>query len=437
MLDDVTGGMLLEVKHVSQRYKGGSDDDAPAVLDNVSTSLASGEIVGLLGRSGCGKSTLLRIVSGLIRPSSGEVVYQGEPVKGPADGIAMVFQSFALFPWLSVLENVELGLKALKVPPDEARRRALAAIDLIGLDGYESAYPKELSGGMRQRVGFARAVVTHPNILLMDEPFSALDVLTAETLRSDLIDLWCEGRLPIKTILMVTHNIEEAVLMCDRILVLSSHPGRIASEIRVTLPHPRNRLDPEFRQLVDNIYALMTRRASKQPDKEGMFPGTGIGMVLPRVSTNSLAGLIEEVAAPPYNGKADLPHLADSLQLEIDELFPIAETLQLLRFAELEEGDIKLTPAGRRFADAEVDARKKQFGDHLQAYVPLAARIKRVLDERPSHHAPASRFREELEDYMSEDYAERTLRAAINWGRYGELYAYDEDAQAFSLENPT
>ena len=437
MLQEVKGGPLLEVRHVSQRYKGG-DANAPAVLDDVSATLSRGEIVGLLGRSGCGKSTLLRIVSGLIRPSAGEVIYQGSRLDGPANGVAMVFQSFALFPWLSVLENVELGLKALKIAPDEAHRRSLAAIDLIGLDGYESAYPKELSGGMRQRVGFARAVVTHPNILLMDEPFSALDVLTAETLRSDLIDLWTEGRLPIKTVLMVTHNIEEAVLMCDRILVLSSHPGRIASEIRVTMPHPRNRLDPEFRQLVDNIYALMTRRATtKQPGKDGLFPGTGIGMVLPRVSTNSLAGLLEEVAAPPYNGKADLPHLADSLTMEIDDLFPIAETLQLMRFAEMEEGDIKLTGAGRRFADAEVDVRKKQFGDHLMAYVPLAARIRRVLDERPSHIAPAARFREELEDYMSEDYAEKTLRSAINWGRYGEIYAYDEDAQSFSLENPT
>ena len=438
MLEEAKGGPLLEVRHVSQRYKGGADDEAPAVLDDVSTTLSRGEIVGLLGRSGCGKSTLLRIVSGLIRPSAGEVFYQGAALTGPADGVAMVFQSFALFPWLSVLENVEIGLKALKIAPDEARRRALAAIDLIGLDGYESAYPKELSGGMRQRVGFARAVVTHPNILLMDEPFSALDVLTAETLRSDLIDLWSEGRLPIKSILMVTHNIEEAVLMCDRILVLSSHPGRIASEIRVTLPHPRNRLDPVFRQLVDNIYALMTRRStSKQPGKDGLFPGTGIGMVLPRVSTNSLAGLMEEVAAEPYNGKADLPHLADSLQMEIDDLFPIAETLQLMRFAEMEEGDIKLTGAGRRFADAEVDARKKQFGEHLVTYVPLAARIKQVLDERPSHLANSARFREELEDYMSEDYAEKTLRSAINWGRYGEIYAYDEDKQSFSLENPT
>ena len=319
----------------------------------------------------------------------------------------------------------------------EIRKRALAAIDLIGLDGYESAYPRELSGGMRQRVGFARALVVHPNILLMDEPFSALDVLTAETLRTDLIELWGDGKLPIKGIIIVTHNIEEAVLMCDRVLVLASNPGRIAAEIRIPLLHPRNRLDPEFRQLVDKIYALMTQRPETKPvGREAGVPGMGLGMALPRVSTNSLAGMLEELAAPPYNGRADLPHLADSLQLEIDDLFPLGETLQLLRFAEFEEADLKLTPAGSRFVDMDVDQRKKLFGDHLLAYVPLAAHIKRVLDERPSHRAPATRFREELEDYMSEDYAERTLRAIINLGRYGEVFAYDENAQAFSYEDP-
>ncbi len=428
---------LLEVRGVSQHYQKGSGESGAPVLDNVSMRLSSGEIVGLLGRSGCGKSTLLRIVAGLIKPSSGEVIYNNEPVTGPAAGIAMVFQSFALFPWLSVLENTEIGLRANKTPVAEARKRALAAIDLIGLDGFESAYPKELSGGMRQRVGVARALVTHPNILLMDEPFSALDVLTAETLRAELLDLWVEGRMPIKSILMVTHNIEEAVLMCDRIMVLSSNPGRIAAEIPVNLQHPRNRLDPEFRGLVDHVYALMTRRPNDQKQKDGPFPGLGVGMALPRVSTNTLAGMIEEVAAAPYNGKADLPALADSLQMEIDDLFPVAETLQLLRFAELEEGDIRLTPQGKRFADADVDVRKKLFGDHLLSYVPLAARIKRVLDERPTHYAPATRFREELEDYMSEDYAETTLRSVINWGRYGEIFAYDETAQGFSHDNPT
>ncbi len=428
---------LLEVRGISQRYHTGAGEEGPAVLENISLDLKADEIVGLLGRSGCGKSSLLRIIAGLIFPSAGEVRYLGEPVRGPVDGIAMVFQSFALFPWLTVLANVELGLRAKRIAKDEARSRALKAIDLIGLDGFESAFPKELSGGMRQRVGFARALVVQPNILLMDEPFSALDVLTAETLRTDLLDLWVEGRMPIKSIFMVTHNIEEAVLMCDRIIVLSSNPGRIAAGIPVKLQHPRNRLDPEFRQLVDKIYALMTKRPEPAlPSREGAFAGLGFAMALPRVSTNTIAGMIEEIAAEPYLGRADLPALAESLQMEIDELFPVAETLQLLRFAEIEEGDIKLTAAGRRFAEADVDVRKKLFGDHLLAYLPLAARIKLVLDERPSHTARAVRFLEELEDYMSEDYAERTLKSVVNWGRYGELFAYDETSETFSLENP-
>ena len=428
---------LLEVEDIVQRYKTGSGETGPLVLDHVSMKLMSGEIVGLLGRSGCGKSSLLRIVAGLAFPAEGKVTYDSAPVVGPVDGLAMVFQSFALFPWLSVLANVEIGLRAKGVPEDQARQRALKAIDLIGLDGFESAFPKELSGGMRQRVGFARALVVNPKILLMDEPFSALDVLTAETLRTDLLDLWVEGRMPIKSILMVTHNIEEAVLMCDRIIVLSSNPGRIAAEITVTLQHPRNRLDPEFRQLVDKIYALMTKRPATAPSgRDGAFPGLGLGMALPRVSTNTISGMIEEVHAEPYGGQAKMPELADSLQMEIDDLFPVAETLQLMRFAEMGDGFIKLTPAGMRFADLDVDARKKLFGDHLLAYVPLAARIKMVLDDRPSHSARSARFLEELEDHMSDEYADRTLKSVVNWGRYGELFAYDEASETLSLENP-
>ena len=426
---------LLNVDKVSQVFSTGSGESRKPVLENVSMSLKTGEIVALLGRSGSGKSTLLRIISGLIQPTQGTVTISGAPVTGPAEEVSMVFQSFALFPWLNVLDNVEIGPRANGVPLDETRQRALKAIDTIGLDGFESAYPKELSGGMRQRVGFARALVMQPKILLMDEPFSALDVLTAETLRTDLLDLWHDGRMPIKSILMVTHNIEEAVLMSDRILVLSSNPGRIASEISVTIPQPRDRLDPEFRALVDKIYALMTQRPD--PTKHPA-PATSLGlaMSLPLVSTNSLAGMLEEIAAPPYNGKADLPHLANSLALEIDDLFPLGETLQLLKLAEFEEGDIKLTPLGQRFVDMDVDQRKKVFGEQLLANIPLASHIKRVLDERPTHRAPATRFREELEDYMSEDYADRTLRAIINLGRYGELFAYDENAQTFSYENP-
>src|SRR5579884_1186930 len=305
---------LLEVKDVCQSYMTGSGETGALVLDNVSLSLKEGEIVGLLGRSGSGKSSLLRIISGLATPVSGTVTFRGEPVHGPFDGVAMVFQSAALFPWLSVLANVELGLRAKKVQEREARERALRAIDLIGLDGFESAFPKELSGGMRQRVGFARALVVNPNILLMDEPFSALDVLTAETLRDDLLDLWVEGRMPIKSILMVTHNIEEAVLMCDRIVVLAGSPAKIGAEISITLRHPRNRLDREFQQLVDKIYALMTKRP--EPAAAGReIAVAGLGMPLPRVSTNTIAGMIEEIAAEPYAGRADLPALAESLQM--------------------------------------------------------------------------------------------------------------------------
>jgi NitT/TauT family transport system ATP-binding protein len=409
------------------------------VLEGMNLDLQEGQIVGLLGRSGSGKSTLLRLIAGLAEPTAGKVYYLGQPIIGPAPGIAMVFQSFALFPWLTVFENVALGLEAQRLPRAEIRKRSLAAIDLIGLDGFESAYPRELSGGMRQRVGFARALVVHPNILLMDEPFSALDVLTAETLRTDFLDLWSEGRMPIKGVILVTHNIEEAVLMCDRILVFGSNPGRILSEIKVSLPQPRNRLDPSFRELVERIYVEMTARpkGAAAGGRQERFPGLGIGSVLPQVSTNLLAGLMEAVAAPPFNGTADLPKIASDLQMEIDELFPVAETLQMLRFAEVEGGDIKLAEDGLAFAHAAVDERKRIFLRHLLTYVPLAAHVRRVLDERASHSARKSRFIDELEDFMSEEAADQTLRAVVRWARYAEAFAYDDENAMFSLENPT
>jgi NitT/TauT family transport system ATP-binding protein len=428
---------LLEVAHARKTFPRG-DGGELLVLEDVGLTLRPGEVVGLLGRSGSGKSTLLRLIAGLAHPTGGEVRYLGKPIDGPADGIAMVFQSFALFPWLTVYENVALGLEALRIPRDEIRRRALAAIDLIGLDGFESAYPRELSGGMRQRVGFARALVVHPNILLMDEPFSALDVLTAETLRTDFLDLWADGRMPIKGVILVTHNIEEAVQMCDRILVFATNPGRIVSTIEVTIPRPRDRLDPAFAALVERIYVEMTAKPGRgAPPRVERTPGTGIDQTLARVSSNLLSGLIETVAAPPFSGKADLPEIASELQLEIDDLFPVAETLQMLRFAEVEGGDLKLTPDGLAFADSALDERKRMFARHLLAQVPLAAHIRRVLDERASHAAPKSRFLDELEDHMSPESAEQTLRAIVSWARYAEVFAYDDETGSFSLENPT
>ncbi len=430
---------LLQVSEVSKSFPK-PDGHELLVLQGVNLQLVEGQIVGLLGRSGSGKSTLLRLIAGLADPSDGDLQYLGHPVSGPAPGISMVFQSFALFPWLTVFENVALGLEAQRLPRSEIRTRTLAAIDLIGLDGFESAYPRELSGGMRQRVGFARALVVHPNILLMDEPFSALDILTAETLRTDFLDLWSEGRMPIKGVLLVTHNIEEAVLMCDRILVFGSNPGRVLSEIAVSLPQPRNRLDPAFRELVERIYVEMTARTSTQSGatsaRTEFFPGVGIGSILPRVSSNELAGLLEAVAAAPFSGKADLPKIASDLQMEIDELFPVAETLQMLRFAELEGGDLKLTEAGTAFASAAPDERKRVFARQLLTFVPLAAHVRRVLDERTSHVARRSRFIDELEDFMSEDSAEQTLSVIVSWGRYAEIFAYEDESERFTLENP-
>ncbi|OYV32290.1 MAG: nitrate ABC transporter ATP-binding protein, partial [Acidocella sp. 20-61-6] len=377
---DPSPAPLVSVRNCRQSYHKEASAEL-IVLDDVDLTLQEGEIVGLLGRSGSGKSTLLRIVSGLLKPTAGEVKWRGTPLTGPAPGVAMVFQSFALFPWLTVQENVELGLEAQGVKKAEREARTEDAIDLIGLGGYDGAYPKELSGGMRQRVGLARALVVHPDLLLMDEPFSALDVLTAETLRTDLIDLWMEQKLPVKSILMVTHNIEEAVLMCDRVLVFSSNPGRVAHELKVPFAHPRNRFDPAFRQMVDDIYGIMTRR--KTPEVSApVTPPTGFATPLHPVGTNLMAGLMETLHNLPYDGRADLPALAAALQYEADELLPLGETLQLLGFAVLEEGDLILTETGRRFAEADTEDRKQIFAEQLRAHVPLISAIRQVIDQR-------------------------------------------------------
>src|SRR5208337_3181389 len=301
----ITAKTVLDLSHIQQAFARPNGEPS-VILDDISFSLREGEIVGVLGRSGCGKSTLLRIAAGLMRPTSGKVTYQGNGMDRPVKGIAMVFQTFALFPWLTVLENVMAGLDALGMKEAQAREKAVAAIDLIGLDGFETAYPRELSGGMRQRVGFARALVVDPIILLMDEPFSALDVLTAETLRADFIDLWTEGKLGIKSVMLVTHNIEEAVTLCDRIIVLAPDPGRIAAELEVPLPQPRERLAPAFREIVDDIYARMTAGRGPSTGNKDKPALAGLALRLPVVSSHRIVGLLDMLAAPPFDGKADL-----------------------------------------------------------------------------------------------------------------------------------
>ena len=426
---------LLEVVKVHKSFRKG-DRQELLVLDDINFRMFEGEIVAILGKSGSGKSTLLRILAGLVQPSEGTVFYRGHSVNGPARGISMVFQTFALLPWLTVLENVELGLEAQGVNRDERRERALKAIDTIGLDGFESAFPKELSGGMRQRVGFARALVVNPDVLLMDEPFSALDVLTADNLKSDLLDLWETKKTGLHGILFVTHNIEEAVLLADRIIVFNSNPGTIRGELKVTLPQPRSDLDPRFRNQIDRVYTLMTTPHAEINQPEGGLVPIDLGYRLPEANVAEITGLLETLNAPENNGKMDLPDVANTLMLDIDELFPLTELLEILQFAKVSKGDITITEAGKAFVEADILERKKIFLRHIKKYVPLARYIYDQLSRHPRHRALEEHFLSLLEDYLTEKEATRVLRTVIEWGRYAELFAYDYSAGVLSLENP-
>lgn len=380
---------IIAIEGLCKSFKKAAEQDL-LVLEDVNFKLQEGEIVALLGKSGSGKSTLLRIIAGLIAPTSGTVTYRGKPVNRPVDGIAMVFQSFALMPWLTVLENVELGLEAQGVSRDERRHRAIEAIDIIGLDGFESAFPKELSGGMRQRVGFARALVINPDVLLMDEPFSALDVLTAENLKSDLLELWKEKKTNTNGILLVTHNIEEAANLADRIVIFGNDPGYIRAELPVTLPQPRDPESPEFRALVDKIYTLMTTGPKEKAKRAQRERQIGLGYRLPDVEPSELTGLIETMTS--FEERIDLPELADELMMNIDDLFPILETLEILGFAKVSAGDIQLSDLGKQFAEADLQERKQLFAQRLLEKVPLARYIRRILDEKVGHRVSEERF---------------------------------------------
>src|SRR3990167_3046459 len=428
---------LMSVRNVKKSFRKKGADEL-LVLDHVNFDVRENEIIAILGKSGSGKSTLLRILAGLVSATSGEVLFRGQPVYEPVDGLTMVFQHFALLPWLTVLENVELGLEARGVSKKERRERALKAIDIVGLDGFESAYPKELSGGMSQRVGFARALVVDPEILLMDEPFSALDVLTADNLRKDLIDIWQSHKTNIRSVILVTHNIEEAAKLADRIFVFSNNPGYIRQELHVRMPHPRNEQDSQFRDVVDEIYSLMTTPIGVHVrEKAAKFKTIDMGYRLPNVGVSVLTGFIETLGAPEYaNKKVGLPELAEELHFEIDDLFPITEALEILRFAQVSEGDIELTASGKLFSDADILARKKIFAEHLMQYVPIVQFIRQYLDMEPDHEALETVFTKELENNLTQQAAELVLTVVIDWGRYAEIFAYDYNTGMLSLENP-
>jgi NitT/TauT family transport system ATP-binding protein len=439
-----TGAVIVQAESVTKTFTT-PDGHALPVLEGVSFTLSEGEIVALLGKSGSGKSTLLRCVAGLIPPSSGSVSYRGTPLTGANPGVAMVFQTFALLPWLTVRQNVELGLEARGVAGAERAERALRAIDLIGLDGFESAYPKELSGGMRQRVGFARAIVTEPDALLMDEPFSALDVLTAENLRGELVKLWEGHGAPIKSILIVTHNIEEAVLLADRVLVLSSNPGRIRAELSVELPRPRDRHGSRFEALVDTIYGILTGReqaaadaleaeaaAQAAPGQAVRPMATPINTPLPDVSTGGLSGLLEILAA--RGGRDGLAEIANDLSFEIDDLLPLTDAAVMLTLARIDGSDIEITADGKEFAAADILTSKQLFARYAAKHAPLVRTITQALAATADHTLRIGFFIDILRRGFSLSEARSQLDTAIDWGRYAELYDYDSDDEELTLE---
>jgi NitT/TauT family transport system ATP-binding protein len=418
------GGVIIEVDDLCKHFTTPAGKQVP-VLHGINLTVSEGEIVAILGQSGCGKSTLLRCIAGLIGPSQGVVRYRGDALNGANPGVTMVFQTFALLPWLTVRANVELGLEARDVPPARRHDRAQQAIDRIGLKGFESAYPRELSGGMCQRVDFARALVVQPDVLLMDEPFSALDVLTGANLRNDLLDLWASKGFPTKSIVMVTHNIEEAVQMADRIIVLKPKAGKPHDPIANDLPRPRDRRSSQFQALVDFMYGIMTGHPEGEAAGPAMArPGAAspAELPLPHASVGGLDGLLKILSA--RGGRADLPELATTLRLEIDDLVPLTDAAQLLGFAEVDNADIELTPAGQQWVQAGPATDKQIFAEQARDRAPLVRTIVRALADAPGGKLSKQFFLDLLEHDFTHDQARAQLDTAIGWGRYGELYSY-------------
>jgi len=422
---------LVQLQNISQIY--GRRKSFTAVKD-VKLSVQEGEFVALLGPSGCGKTTLLRIITGLLKPSEGESLYRGEQLSGVNRHASVVFQTFSLFPWLTVQQNVEVALKARGIPGKIRTPRAVELLDRVGLDGFETAYPRELSGGMRQKVGFARAMAMDPELLCLDEPFSGLDVLSAESLRGELLELWVKGRIPTKAILMVTHSIEEAVFMADRIIVMDKNPGRVVAEIRVALPHPRVTKSPRFVVLVDRVYATLAGQTQPEYIEMGTAPGEpGETRSLPIIPINSLVGLIEHLDDEP-NSKADIYMLAQELQLDSDQLLRHTEAAELLGFATIHQGDITLTTLGETFAEANILARKEMFATRLRR-LPLFRWLTKMLVEQEKRELSVKAILEALEEDFPPEVAEKQLETAVDWGRYAEVLSYDDASEVVYLES--
>jgi NitT/TauT family transport system ATP-binding protein len=423
---------LLKLENVYMEY--GSGARRFTAVENINLDLKSGEFAALLGPSGCGKSTLLRIVTGLQEASRGRVYYRGEPLVGVNPHAAIVFQSFALFPWLSVLENVSLALKTKGVQEPERSQKAIDLLDRVGLDGFESAYPRELSGGMRQKVGFARAMAVEPELLCLDEPFSALDVLSAESLRGELLELWVGGKIPTKAILMVSHNIEEAVLLADRVIIMDKDPGRVIADLPIDLAHPRQRKSPEFQAIVDMVYGLLAGQTRSEVEEFGVAPGEpGITRKLPSLPMSDLAGMLEHLSELP-EGKADIYKLEEELATTTDHLLLLTETAELLGYASIAKGDIAITPLGQAYADASILARKEIFASRARR-LPLIKWLLQMLQNAENQQLKRNVVKTALSLEFPDETAERQIDTLINWGRYGEIFEYDDKTETITLEN--
>ena len=424
--------------HAVEKYYVQPDGNRIEVIAPVDLDVEPGKIITLLGPSGCGKSTLLRILTGLSQPSSGQVLWHGQPISSQNAGVSIVFQSFALFPWLTVLDNVEAPLEARGVGALERHKRALRILDTVGLDGFESAYPKELSGGMKQRVGFARALVVEPEVLFMDEPFSALDVLTAENLRNELLELWLSKKMPTSAIFIVTHNIEEAVLLADRVIVLGRNPARVRADFSIELPHPSDRKSTRFVELVDYIYKIMT-----QPDLALAVPGAAAAtekpvrqkyQMIPHARVGGVAGLLELLH--DRGGKEDLYRLSEVLIMDAEDLLPIIEASVLLGFATLNEGDVEITPEGVRFAEADILTRKILFRQAALTHVVILQQIDSILHAKTDRSISEEFFYDILDEHFSQDEVERQFETAMNWGRYAEIFDFDRESHRLILAEP-
>ncbi len=421
---------LCEARNVSHEYQMPSGGKL-RVLDNINVAINPSEVVALLGPSGSGKSTILRILAGLITPTQGEVFYRGRKVDGLTPGVAIVFQSFALYPWMTVQENVEIVLRAAGLDPDETRSRSERVVRTVGLAGFEEAYPRELSGGMKQRLGIARALSVDPEILFMDEPFSHVDALTAESLRAEVLDLWAPTNKNPSSILMVSHDINEVVYMASRIIVLSSHPGRVRTIVENPLPRPRDQRSREFERLVAYLHEIITKGELPDVAPEVRRRESTTIQALPSSTTSEIAGLLEYLES--HEGRDDLFEISAEFHLEFGRVITITKAAEILSFVDTPQQDVVLTPLGWQWLRAGLEDRKRIWREQLLK-IKLFRDLYTRLQQNPEEAISADDVKETIILSLPHENYEVMFDTIVRWARFGDLFAYDEDTEKITME---